>query len=193
MTLVCHILGRFPGEICNQPWYTVVREWPNKGGATPGWQVAGLMSRGTYIRGLSWAPAIQSLCTCLQNLKGFCRSFKRVQSHAPSRGSRQHITTSGLCPGCIFWEERGQAGCTLLAWYERPLIAWVLLTGQLESRPLHELPDTPPLQTCSYNLTHSRLLRAPWVVSKGCQEHGSGPPDAFTFHFSFLPTCSCRW
>ena len=61
--------------------------------------VAGLVSKETYLSGLSWVAArCVDFCTCLPNLKSLYRGLNWVQSHTQSGWSQHHITVSRLCP-----------------------------------------------------------------------------------------------
>lgn len=86
-------LGSQPpsGEIWNWPPYTRVRERPKKDASHS--MLVGLVNKGNCIWRLSQEAARwMDLCTPSPDLKSLYRGLKRVQSRAPSRWSKQHIT-----------------------------------------------------------------------------------------------------
>ena len=111
------------------------RRHQRKKQATPDRQVAGVMSKRTYIQGLSWAArrGVDLHPTC-QNLKSLYRGLNSVQSHIPSRRSYQHIA---LSQGCILENSShcGNGGHNTHSKARggdvEPLIAQILLKGPL--------------------------------------------------------------
>lgn len=85
------------------------RDW-GKRQATPDWCVAGFISKGICIQGLSWVAARWvDLHTCLPSLQSLHRVLNWVRSSVPFRWSQHHITVSRPCPSGSLWDQARQA------------------------------------------------------------------------------------
>lgn len=79
---------------------------------TPDWKVAGLISKGTYLSGLSCVAARWILfCMCCQILKVYIEVLTGF-SHIHNRQSHYHIAISRLYSWSSSWEKRRQVEYT---------------------------------------------------------------------------------
>lgn len=70
-----NLLGSFLGVIRNRSSYLEGRERPKKKADHSGWEVVGLISKGPYSRGLSWAAADQICAPPRQILEGYMEAL----------------------------------------------------------------------------------------------------------------------
>lgn len=95
-----------PGRwFASWPLFTQGRERQKKEGAAPDRSVAGWISKGTSVQGLSWVSTgwvvLGNQPPCLKSLY---RGFIWVQLRTQPRWSQHHHSFLRLCPWGSFWE-----------------------------------------------------------------------------------------
>lgn len=106
-------LPKYLGKIQTRPQYAEGKGRSRKTCTTPDGPVAGLLSKGDYIRGLSQVLEDQQISPlATQNHKSLCRHLNRDQTPTQSKWSQPQIIVSSLHPWGGSWEQKCQVECT---------------------------------------------------------------------------------